>query len=108
MAELTLTILTPEREIFSGRVASLTAPATKGSMGVLPGHAALMTSLETGVVKAVGVDGSVKNCRVIKPLPHLSELALAAMQSMTCKPATFQGQAISIDYVQNFQFKLPR
>ena len=54
------------------------------------------------------IDGSVKNCRVIKPLPHLSEAVLAAMGSMTCKPATFQGQPISIDYVQNFQFKLPR
>ena len=30
------------------------------------------------------------------------------MSSMTCKPATFQGKPVSIDYVQNFQFKLPR
>jgi hypothetical protein len=54
------------------------------------------------------IDGSVKNCRVIKPLPHLSEAALSAMTRMTCKPATFQGKPISIDYVQNFQFKMPR
>jgi protein TonB len=53
-------------------------------------------------------DGTVRNCRVIKPLPHLSEAVVAKLQSMTCKPGTFQGKPISIDYVLNFQFKMPR
>ncbi len=54
------------------------------------------------------VDGTVRNCRVIKPLPHLSESVVAKLQGMKCRPGTFQGQAIAIDYVQNFEFKLPR
>jgi F-type H+-transporting ATPase subunit epsilon len=58
MKTLKLKILTPEGPVFDGNVRSVVAPATKGSMGVLPGHANLVTSLETGVVKAEFEDGS--------------------------------------------------
>jgi protein TonB len=56
----------------------------------------------------VMVDGSVNSCRIIKTLPHLAEAVLARIQSMRLKPATFQGKPISIDYVFNFKFELPR
>ncbi|MFT3712886.1 MAG: energy transducer TonB [Archangium sp.] len=51
--------------------------------------------------------GEVRDCRAIKPLPHLTDAALEAMTQMKCKPATFQGRPISIKYVQNFQLVLP-
>jgi protein TonB len=51
--------------------------------------------------------GEVRDCRAIKPLPHLTDVALEAMGQMKCKPATFQGRPISIKYVQNFQLVLP-
>jgi periplasmic protein TonB len=53
-------------------------------------------------------DGTVKNCRVLKPLPHLSEAVINRIQSMRVQPASFQGRPIAIDYVFNFQFRLPR
>lgn len=53
-------------------------------------------------------DGTVRNCRVLKPLPHLSEAVIARIQSMKVQPATFQGRPIAIDYVFNFQFRMPR
>lgn len=52
-------------------------------------------------------DGTVQNCRVIKPLPHLSDRVVERLQSMKCTPGTFQGKPISIDYTQNFVFKMP-
>jgi periplasmic protein TonB len=53
-------------------------------------------------------DGSVRNCRVLKPLPFLADAVVARIQSMRLRPATFQGKPISIDYVFNFSFAPPR
>jgi hypothetical protein len=53
-------------------------------------------------------DGTIRNCRVLKPLPHLSETVVKRLEGMKAKPATFQGNTIAIDYVFNFQFKMPR
>ena len=52
MAEtIQLDIVTPEKVIFSGSVEMVTAPGVLGEFGVLPGHAALVTTLETGEAK---------------------------------------------------------
>lgn len=51
-------------------------------------------------------DGSVRNCRVIKPLPHLSEQILKLLSEATCKPGMYQGKPISIDMTLPFDFKL--
>jgi F-type H+-transporting ATPase subunit epsilon len=45
-----LDILTPEKVVFSDSIEMVTAPGGLGEFGVLPGHAALITTLETGEV----------------------------------------------------------
>lgn len=45
-----LDILTPEKGVFSDSIETVTAPGSLGEFGVLPGHAALITTLETGEV----------------------------------------------------------
>ncbi|WAC08632.1 MAG: F0F1 ATP synthase subunit epsilon [Thermodesulfobacteriota bacterium] len=45
-----LDILTPEKTVFSDSIEAVTAPGTLGEFGVLPGHAALVTTLEIGEV----------------------------------------------------------
>jgi F-type H+-transporting ATPase subunit epsilon len=45
-----LDILTPEKVVFSDSIEMVTAPGGLGEFGVLPGHAALVTTLETGEV----------------------------------------------------------
>jgi F-type H+-transporting ATPase subunit epsilon len=45
-----LDILTPEKVVFSDSIETVTAPGSLGEFGVLPGHAALITTLETGEV----------------------------------------------------------
>jgi F-type H+-transporting ATPase subunit epsilon len=44
-------IVSAEEEIFSGRVTSLTVTGTLGELGVLPGHAPLLTGIRPGPVK---------------------------------------------------------
>ena len=45
-----LVVASPERKLVDQAVDSLQAPAVDGSMGVLPGHAALLTELGCGVL----------------------------------------------------------
>ena len=48
--KLKLEIAVPERQVLSDEVDSVEAPAKDGYMGVLPGHAALITELGHGVL----------------------------------------------------------
>ena len=46
-----LEIVTPVRKVFSGQVLSLVAPGEDGYFGVLPRHAAMLSSLAVGHLK---------------------------------------------------------
>jgi F-type H+-transporting ATPase subunit epsilon len=45
-----LEIVTPERQLFSGAVDTVTVPATTGYLGILPGHAPLLAELGIGEI----------------------------------------------------------
>ncbi|MFQ6093344.1 MAG: F0F1 ATP synthase subunit epsilon [bacterium] len=53
----TLTIVTPEREVFRGQVVSVVAPGSEGSFGVLAHHAPLISGIEVGVLSFRLPDG---------------------------------------------------
>jgi F-type H+-transporting ATPase subunit epsilon len=51
MAEkLHFSLVSPERELFSGQVDQVDAPGSEGDFGVLAGHAPFMTALKEGRV----------------------------------------------------------
>ncbi len=51
MAEkLHFSLVSPERELFSGDVDQVDAPGSEGNFGVLAGHAPFMTTLKEGRV----------------------------------------------------------
>lgn len=52
--------------------------------------------------------GSVENCRVLKPLPHMEQAVLEALQSRVYKPILYKGQAVAVDYVFNIKLALPK
>jgi F-type H+-transporting ATPase subunit epsilon len=49
-ARFDLSILTPERTVFEGSVEYVQVPGSEGYLGVLAGHAALVTALAPGVL----------------------------------------------------------
>src|SRR4029077_19150295 len=50
MADLHLEFVSPERVLFSGDVDQVDLPGAEGDMGILPGHAPLVTALRPGIV----------------------------------------------------------
>ena len=57
MPAFSLEVVTPERVAYSGQVASLQAPGSEGSFGVLAGHIPLLTGLQIGRLRFVEEDG---------------------------------------------------
>ena len=57
---MTVEILSPEAQIFKGEASYVGLPGTDGSLGILTGHAPLITTLKKGevVVRTAGGDQS--------------------------------------------------
>jgi F-type H+-transporting ATPase subunit epsilon len=60
---LKVAVISPEKTLFDGSVDSLVAPAFDGEVGILPGHAPMVTLLGTGTLR-LGADGSAGRFRV--------------------------------------------
>ena len=54
---LKVSVISPERILFDGNVDSVVAPAFDGEVGILPGHAPMMTLLGKGSLR-LGPNGS--------------------------------------------------
>ncbi|MBW7845265.1 MAG: ATP synthase F1 subunit epsilon [Bacteroidia bacterium] len=52
-----LEILTPDQVLFSGDVVSAVLPGSKGQFEILQNHAALVSSLEKGLIRVKTTDG---------------------------------------------------
>lgn len=52
-ATLRLDIVSAEKSIFSGEVATVFATGDMGELGIMPGHTPLVTSLKSGDIRAV-------------------------------------------------------
>lgn len=54
---LTVSVISPEKVLFQGQVESVVVPAFDGELGILTGHAPLMTLLGRGVLRLGGGGG---------------------------------------------------
>ena len=60
LVSMNITILTPDKEIFAGQIASVKVPGTLGQFQVLKGHAPIVSSLGEGDVVLVTNGGAYK------------------------------------------------
>ncbi len=51
-------------------------------------------------------DGTVRDCQQLKPLPLLGAAMVSRLEAAHVTPATYKGQAVSVNYVFNFVFRL--
>ncbi|MEY2814721.1 MAG: hypothetical protein RIS05_469 [Actinomycetota bacterium] len=61
---LTVALVSPTQQVWSGEATFISARTTEGDLGVLPGHAPLFGVLVDGAVSIKSVDGSVKEFNV--------------------------------------------
>lgn len=56
----------------------------------------------------ITVEGRVRECRILKGLPHMDEAVLDALYSRRYRPVTFQGRPVSVSYTVTLNLRLPR
>jgi protein TonB len=62
----------------------------------------------TMLVKCViTVDGTLENCRIIKPLPHMQKAVLDALSTWRYKPVHYQGRPVAVDYLIQIRLVIP-
>ncbi|CAM3607823.1 TonB family protein [Corallococcus sp. ZKHCc1 1396] len=64
-----------------------------------------------GVVTAkcvITAEGNVRDCRIIKGLPHMNDAVLSALYSRRYQPMTFQGRPVNVSYTFNINLRMPR
>ena len=54
---MNLVILTPEKEVFTGKVKSIKVPGTSGQFEILRGHAPIVSSLVEGQIRIINDQG---------------------------------------------------
>lgn len=57
-SNLTVKVVSPESTVFSGEASALIAPAWDGRVGILPGHAPMITLLGAGPLEITAVEGA--------------------------------------------------
>jgi F-type H+-transporting ATPase subunit epsilon len=55
---LQVAVISPERVLYEGEASAVVAPAHDGEVGILPGHAPLMSLLGTGTLRLTGAGGT--------------------------------------------------
>jgi F-type H+-transporting ATPase subunit epsilon len=78
MAGLHLELVSPESVLFSGDVDQVDLPGSEGDMGILPGHAPLVTTLRPGIV-TIFRDGRREPVVVIGGVAEMSPAGLTVL-----------------------------
>lgn len=61
MAELTVSLVSADHEVWSGKAKQIIARTLEGEIGILPGHEPLLAILGVGEVRVTTVDGELIN-----------------------------------------------
>ena len=86
MAEqLQLEVVTPERRVLSEQVNSVTVPGRSGEMGILPGHASLISELQTGVL-SYNEDGTVFQLHVSGGFVEVTDDRVSVLAEIAERP----------------------
>jgi F-type H+-transporting ATPase subunit epsilon len=83
--QLQLEVVTPARRVLSEPVNSVTVPGRNGEMQILPGHAALISELQTGVL-AYNQGGATSRLHVSGGFVEISDDRVSVLAEIAERP----------------------
>src|SRR6266699_3714444 len=83
--QLQLDVLTPERRVLSEAVNAVTVPGRGGEMQILPGHAALISEMQTGVL-AYNEDGTTFQLHVSGGFVEVNDDRVSVLAEIAERP----------------------
>jgi F-type H+-transporting ATPase subunit epsilon len=95
-------LVSPERLLFSGDVLGVDIPGTDGDMGILPGHAPVLSTLRPGVITMTKDDGTKERIFVRGGFAEVNPQGLTVLAEVAMPVADLNG-AILAQQVRNVQ-----
>src|SRR5260370_26432815 len=83
--QIQLDVVTPERRVLSESVNAVTVPGRGGEMQILPGHAALISELQTGVL-AYNQNGTTSQLHVSGGFVEVSNDHVSVLAEISERP----------------------
>jgi F-type H+-transporting ATPase subunit epsilon len=88
-------LVSPARLLFSGEVTSVTLPGTEGDMGILAGHAPVLSTLRPGVVVVTKEGGSTDRIFVRGGFAEVNNAGLTLLAETAIPLAELDSGAIA-------------
>ena len=95
MAGLHFELVSPARLLFSGDVAGVSIPGTEGDMGILPGHAPVLSTLRPGVVTITRENGATEKIFVRGGLAEVNPKGLTLLAEVAVPLAELDAAALA-------------
>ena len=95
MAGLHFELVSPARLLFSGDVAGVNIPGTEGDMGILPGHAPVLSTLRPGVVTITRDNGATEKIFVRGGLAEVNPKGLTLLAEVAVPLAELDAAALA-------------
>ena len=83
--QLQLEVVTPERRVLSESVDMVTVPGFGGELGILPGHTALISRLQTGVLSYVQ-EGRTEQLHVSGGFVEVNDDSVSVLADLAERP----------------------
>jgi F-type H+-transporting ATPase subunit epsilon len=96
MAALHFEFVSPESVLFSGEVDQVDLPGSEGDMGILPGHAPMVTSLRPGIVTVIR-EGRREPVVVIGGFAEMSPAGLTILADRAVARGDFDMATLATD-----------
>jgi F-type H+-transporting ATPase subunit epsilon len=94
--QLQLEVVTPDRRVVSESVNAVTVPGRGGEMGILPGHAPLISELQTGVL-SYHEDGTVFQLHVSGGFVEVNNDRVAVLAEIAERPEEIDAARARLD-----------
>ncbi|MDJ0601421.1 MAG: ATP synthase F1 subunit epsilon [Crocosphaera sp.] len=94
---LTVRVITPDKTVWDGEVQEVILPSTSGQLGVLTGHAPLLTGLDTGVMR-VRPDKDWKSIAVMGGFAEVEQDEIKVLVSSAEAGDTIDKEAAKAEY----------
>lgn len=88
-------LVSPERLLFSGDVAEVDIPGTDGDMGILPGHAPVLSTLRPGVVTVTKEGGAKERIFVRGGFAEVNPQGLTVLAEVAVPLAELNGEILA-------------
>ena len=88
-------LVSPAKLLFSGDVAGVTIPGTEGDMGILPGHAPVLSTLRPGVVTISRESGADEKIFVRGGFAEVNPTGLTVLAETAIPLAELNAEALA-------------